>query len=621
MENNKSKKLIPFKVLETSETAYEIPQGVSMIKAPEFWEKGNKGKDITIAIIDSGCDCNHSDLKDRIIGKKNFTTDDNGDENNVTDYVGHGTHVAGTIAASENGKGVIGVAPEANLLILKALDKDGRGYNEWIINAINYAISKEVDIISMSLGGSDDDQNLHEAIKNAVNNNILVVCAAGNEGDDNPDTDEFGYPGAYNESISVGAIDYTRRYAKFTNSNKEVDLVAPGVNIKSTYPNNKYATLSGTSMATPHISGALALIKNWANNEFGRSLTEPELYAQLIKETISLGYKRTLVGNGMLYLTAQQILEEHLKKISVNSLDDISNKTEETLSTSQQELKNILEELKLNQEKIKEDINNYYDENKDKENVKTYYESIDFNNKENLVKNIQNLISKTHKPVKYNPSQYLYKWIDLQPDGKLKSIYCGTSKEVSQVIEEDYKAMMEINKHLNNINAKYIDDVEKRELEIAKAYDKYRLNCEHSVPQSWFNKKEPMKADLHHLFTCEANCNSFRSDYSYYDFKDYTPDAEYEILKEIVKNECGKVSTTKKLFEPEYGKGIVARATLYFLLRYPGKISENNVDRDLMIQWHKEFPVSVYEKHRNNAIYETQGNRNPFIDFPEIDFI
>ena len=323
---NEEVKLIPFVVENefTAEQVKEIPAGVAMIKAPEFWKKGNKGKGIKIAIIDTGCDINHQDLKGRIIGTKNFTTDDNGPNNIVTDYSGHGTHVAGTISAIENENGVVGVAPEADLLILKALaGSQGKGSYEWIINAINYATECKVDIISMSLGGPENVPKMHEAIKKAVNNNILVVCAAGNidlrrvPGDPLGNKDEFGYPGAYNEVISVGAIDYTRHTAEFTYSNKEVDLVAPGVNVLSTTPNNTYKSFSGTSMATPHVSGALALIINWARKDFGRKLTEVELYAQLIKRTISLDYKKTVVGNGLLYLIASEVLEDYLKKQSI----------------------------------------------------------------------------------------------------------------------------------------------------------------------------------------------------------------------------------------------------------------------------------------------------------------
>ena len=155
----------------------------------------------------------------------------------------------------------------------------------------------------MSLGGPVDVPELHEAIKQAVANNILVVCAAGNEGDGDDSTNEFAYPGYYNEVISVGAINHKRNPSKFSNSHNEIDVVAPGEEILSTYLNGKYAKLSGTSMAAPHVSGALALLKNQVNNSYERQLSEPELYAQLIKRTVPLGFSPKLEGSGLVYLT------------------------------------------------------------------------------------------------------------------------------------------------------------------------------------------------------------------------------------------------------------------------------------------------------------------------------
>ncbi|MDR6123453.1 major intracellular serine protease [Bacillus sp. SLBN-46] len=300
-------RLIPYQVIAEVEEVTEVPKGVDMIQAPKVWEK-TKGKGVTIAILDTGCDLTHPDLRERIIGGRNFTRDDKGIKEVFRDYNGHGTHVAGTMAATINQKGVVGVAPEANLLIVKVLDRNGSGQYEWIINGIYYAIEQKVDIISMSLGGPEDVPELHEAIQKAVENNILVVCAAGNEGDGRDTTDEFGYPGSYNEVISVGAINLERQISDFTNSNNEVDLVAPGENILSTYLKGKYAKLSGTSMATPHVSGALALLKALTFESFERELTEPEIYAQLIKRTVPLGNSPKLEGNGLLYLTAVDYL-------------------------------------------------------------------------------------------------------------------------------------------------------------------------------------------------------------------------------------------------------------------------------------------------------------------------
>lgn len=299
--------LEPFQINEIIQNANEIPQGVQMIQAPVLWEKGRKGEGVVIAVIDTGCQVDHPDLEGRIIGGRNFTKE--GDANDISDSNGHGTHVAGTIAAVQNNKGVMGVAPKAKLLILKVLGKSGEGNYQSIIDAINYAIKwrgpnkEKVRIINMSLGGNAHIPKLHEAVIKAVNNNILVVSASGNNGDNDYNTDELNYPAAYNEAVSVGAIDFLKRITKYSNSNNNVDLVAPGNDIISTYLDGKYAKLSGTSMATPHVSGAAALIINMCEAEFGRTLTEAEIYAQLIKRTTTLGLDRRLEGNGMLDLS------------------------------------------------------------------------------------------------------------------------------------------------------------------------------------------------------------------------------------------------------------------------------------------------------------------------------
>ncbi len=306
--NSKEVKLLPYEVLKISSETMEIPPGVKLVNAPAAWDKSEKGKDIVVAILDTGCQTDHIELKDRIIGGRNFTTDYNSDPNNFSDNVGHGTHVAGTIAATENNQGVIGVAPLAKLLIVKVLGANGSGAYEWIINGINYAVNwrgsngEKVRVISMSLGGPDNIPELHQAVQNAVNNDILVVCAAGNKGDDNSQTDEFDYPGAYKEVVEVGAVDLNKKMYQRSDSNKNVDLVAPGEGILSTYKDGGYAILSGTSMATPHVSGGSALIIKQCEKEFERTLSEDEIYAQLIKRTDALGNPKRLEGNGLLDL-------------------------------------------------------------------------------------------------------------------------------------------------------------------------------------------------------------------------------------------------------------------------------------------------------------------------------
>jgi len=317
-------RLIPFKVQSIETRADKIPGGVQKIQAPEIWNKGEKGKGIVVAVLDTGVQKDHPDLKDRIIGGRNFTTDDNGNPNTFNDYNGHGTHVAGTIAASANAGGVVGVAPEAQLLILKVLAKDGSGSYDWIIKAIDYAAAwkgpngERVRVISMSLGGPQDVPALHKAIQNAVAKDIAVVVAAGNEGDGKEDTQEFAFPGAYSEVIEVAASTLDNKLADFSNNNNQVDVIAPGVDILSTWIGGKYASISGTSMATPHVSGALALLINLAEKEFGRTLTEAEIYAALIKQSVPLGYKKSSEGHGLVQLDYQNKVRELLAYIAQN---------------------------------------------------------------------------------------------------------------------------------------------------------------------------------------------------------------------------------------------------------------------------------------------------------------
>lgn len=305
--------LIPYTIQTVLKDTKVIPPGVELINAPSAWKQGYSGEGMVIAVLDTGCDSTHSELRNQIIDGYNFTTDDNEDPKNFEDYNGHGTHVCGTICAEENEEGVIGVAPKAKVLVLKVLAGQGYGETKWVTEGVRYATKwigpdgERVRVISMSLGGSEDSPELHKAIQEAIDENILVVCAAGNEGDGKNETDEFAYPGAYPEVVQVGSVNLQKEISEFSNTNKVIDLVAPGEEILSTFLNNEFAVLSGTSMATPHVSAAAVLIIEQTEKEFERPLTEAEIYAQLIKKTDSLEYSRRFQGNGILNLASGSV--------------------------------------------------------------------------------------------------------------------------------------------------------------------------------------------------------------------------------------------------------------------------------------------------------------------------
>lgn len=266
----------------------EIPDGVADISARSMWDNGYKGEGVVVAVLDTGCTTTHPELKDRIIGGRNFTEENGSNINDFSDGAVHGSHVAGTIAAAQNGVGVVGVAPEVKLLIVKVLDNEGNGWNADIINGIDYAINwrgpkgEKVRVISMSLGSKFSVPNLQAAIKRADAAGICIVAASGNVGDGDETTDEISYPAYYPEVIAVGAYDGFGRVADFSNSNNQIDLIAPGVNIRSTDNGTGYVYSSGTSMAAPHVSGALALLANKLDKAYGRTATSTELYDYLI---------------------------------------------------------------------------------------------------------------------------------------------------------------------------------------------------------------------------------------------------------------------------------------------------------------------------------------------------
>lgn len=236
------------------EPSQVTPWGITQIKAHLA---SNTGADITVAVVDTGIDADHPDLKSNILGGVNFVpTGRKVDPNRWNDDNGHGTHVAGTIAAVDNSIGVIGVAPNVGLYAVKVLDRKGSGYLDWVISGIEWAITQDVDIITMSLSTDSDVQELEDVCIKAENAGIVVVAASGNDGS------SVDYPAAYDSVIAVGATDNTDTRVYWSNYGPELELVGPGVSILSTWNDGGYNTISGTSMATPHVTGTVALTLN-----------------------------------------------------------------------------------------------------------------------------------------------------------------------------------------------------------------------------------------------------------------------------------------------------------------------------------------------------------------------
>ncbi|MFD3452290.1 S8 family peptidase [Streptomyces sp. NPDC058691] len=263
--------------------------GTAQIGAPEAWAAGYDGKGVTVAVLDTGVDATHPDLKDRVGAEKNFS-----ESPDTVDRVGHGTHVASIVAGSgakSDGK-FQGVAPGARLIVGKVLDDSGTGYDSGIIAGMQWAVAQGAKVVNLSLGGQDSPET--DPIEQAVNDlsadsGTLFVVAAGNEG---PGAGTIGTPGSAAAALTVGAVDRTDAIAEFSSRGPAVDgslkpdLTAPGVDIVAAKAAegvegdpaaDGYVSMSGTSMATPHVAGAAAIIAqehpDWTGERIKAALT------------------------------------------------------------------------------------------------------------------------------------------------------------------------------------------------------------------------------------------------------------------------------------------------------------------------------------------------------------
>jgi len=226
-----------------------LPEGLRLIRAPQAWTV-TQGEGVGVAILDSGVDLQHPDLAPNIAGGINLLHPGAMPQ----DVDGHGTLVAGIAAAIRTHRWMAGVAPRARLYPVKVIGSDRSSALSDIIKGLQWVVDRRIPIANMSMGTPSYSLAFERAVTNAIDRGLTLVAAAGNEG-----RRQVNYPAAFPGAIAVTAIDLEGRLAPFTNSGPEVALAAPGVQVFSTWMGGRYARASGTSFATPHVTGLAAL--------------------------------------------------------------------------------------------------------------------------------------------------------------------------------------------------------------------------------------------------------------------------------------------------------------------------------------------------------------------------
>ncbi|OMP66611.1 S8 family serine peptidase [Domibacillus epiphyticus] len=267
--------------------AQTVPYGYKMVGAPNQVPSTLTGAGVKIGVLDSGIQSNHPDLQKRIAGGACMMTivDKDGCPDSYNDNSGHGTHVAGIIAANNNTFGTVGVAPSATLYAIKVLDEYGFGTTSTMIAGVEWAMKQKVDILNVSITTPVHETAMQEIMQKAYNSGMLIVGAAGNTGPPvSGSTSSVEYPAKFESVIAVSSIDQYKKIDPLSSLGKEVELTAPGVKIYSTYPGSTYDYLSGTSMAAPYVSGLAALYM-----EKYPEMTNVQIRSLLQKNAVDLG--------------------------------------------------------------------------------------------------------------------------------------------------------------------------------------------------------------------------------------------------------------------------------------------------------------------------------------------
>ena len=277
-----------------AKAAQRLTWGIDRIDAELVWS-GTTGVGVKTAVLDTGVDVDHPDLIQNLKGGTNIIDP----LKHYDDDNGHGTHVAGTLAGVDNTIGLKGVAPDSSIYGVKVLDSEGKGWLSDVITGLEWSLNNKMHIINMSLGTPTQSPTLQEAVSEIYYAGIVQIASAGSN------ATTVYYPAGYEETIAVSAVDKYNAFATWSNSGERIDVAAPGVDIFTTDKNGGYATLSGTSMAAPHVAGTAALILE--NQPF----LKPEKVRFYLTSTAEmLGLSNDQQGSGLLDAEEAALISE-----------------------------------------------------------------------------------------------------------------------------------------------------------------------------------------------------------------------------------------------------------------------------------------------------------------------
>lgn len=295
-------------VYSAQELGETIDWGQRLVGLPEAWQQ-ETGDNIRCCVVDTGCDIRHKDLVNAVADAQDFTQSRFG----VEDRDGHGTHVASNIGATADGQGIRGPA-QCKLYIAKALGDDGFGSDESVAKSIEWGLRMNCDLFSMSLGSPFPSERIRQAIEDAVDAGAFVICAAGNDGDPRrPRQGNVNYPARWDDTLAVSAVGRNGEIAPYSSRGPEVDIAAPGSDILGCAPGGGYVRMSGTSMATPLVSGIVALIlavhKRLGERSQTPITTVEHLREHLARTAIDVGLRGRdqLYGWGLIQATLPDI--------------------------------------------------------------------------------------------------------------------------------------------------------------------------------------------------------------------------------------------------------------------------------------------------------------------------